>query len=318
MIFRFYTTFRFLKIIGGNFEDFDLLPGVTAVRERVKIRKILSKEFKSNSGLIEFNHFYEANHVIYAEFSNELFESHRGSHEALMAWLLWIDMLVYSSWLIKDNCILCEIAYCNKTDKKNLSHWTNNSLMSLHTLADGNRFVDTDFSHDELVKWEEVNNRLQSYLYGNNSTIFVSFLDSKYSRYGRAYNFVKAAKREFNPAMKIAHYCSALESLFSTDSSELSHKLSERIAIFLRDYGYDPIATFDDIKSFYNVRSKVTHGDSLKSSKVEFIPQMSVKLDNYLRTVMNIILDSNDLMEIFNGDKNEFENFFKKKILTVS
>lgn len=317
MIFRFYTTFRFLKITGDNFKDFDLLPGVTLVRERTKIRKILSKDFKVSAGVIEFSHFYDANHIIYAEFSNHFFNPEDSSNDALMAWLIWVDMLVYSSWLVKDNCMLCEIAYCNKTDKKTLSHWTNNSLMSLHTLADGDRHIDIEFTQEETIKWASVNDRLQSYLHKNNSTVFVSFIDSKYSRYGRAYNFIKAAKKEFNPAMKIAHYCSALESLFSTDSSELSHKLSERIAIFLKDYNHDPVETFDDIKSFYNIRSKVTHGDSLKSNRVETIPQMSIKLDNYLRVIMNIILDSDELMEIFNGDKNDFEQFFKKKILGV-
>lgn len=83
----------------------------------------------------------------------------------------------------------------------------------------------------------------------------------------------------------------------------------------MKPYGYDPIKTFDDIKSFYNIRSKVTHGDSLKSDRVGKLPEESIKLDNYLRVIMNIILDSDELMIIFNGNKDSFEKYFKEKLL---
>jgi len=316
MSFKFYTTLRFLKIVGDNFNDFDLLPGVTIIRDRVKIRKILNKELRDNAGIIEFDHLYNANHIIFAELRDDFFPSSASSAQVLFAWLLWIDMLVNTSWLVKDNGILCEIAYCNKIEGKKSLEWSNNSLMSMFTFSDGVRHRNIELKMEDLVEWEKKNHKVQAYLFNNHSTVADSFLDAKYSRYGRALSFIKSAKREYNPAMKIAHYCSALESLFSTDSSELSHKLSERVAIFLKSYGFEPLKTFDEIKSFYNIRSKVTHGDSLKSSKVESIPEESKKLDTYLRTIMNIILESDDLMKIFNGDKNEFEYYFKLKILS--
>lgn len=315
MSFKFYTTLRFLKIVGDDFSDFDLLPGVTIIRDRVKIRKILNKELRENAGLIEFDHLYNANHIIFADLKDDFFPSSASSADALLSWLLWIDMLVNTSWLIKDNGILCEIAYCNKTEGKKSSEWSNNSLMSMFTFSNGVRHRSIELTIEDLSEWEKKNHKVQDYLFNNNSTVSDSFLDAKYSRYGRALSFIKSAKREYNPAMKIAHYCSALESLFSTDSSELSHKLSERVAVFLKPYGFEPLKTFDEIKSFYNIRSKVTHGDSLKSSKVNSIPEESKKLDIYLRNIMNIILESDELMKIFNGDKSEFEYYFKCKIL---
>lgn len=315
MHFKFYTTLRFMHVTSDNFDDFDLLPGVTLIRDRKKIRKILNKEIKSFTGIIEYEHLYNANHIIYADLQDDFFSPSTSSGDAVMSWLLWIDMLVSTSWLIKDNGMLCEIAYCNKTDRKTFSEWSNNSLLSLFTLAGGNRHTDIEFSRDDLIKWEDTNHKIQTHLYKNNSTVFNSFVDSKYSRYGRAFSFIKSAKREFDPAMKISHYCSALESLFSTDNSELSHKLSERVSIFLKPYDYDPIKTFDDIKSFYNIRSKVTHGDSLKSDRVGKLPEESIKIDNYLRVIMNIILDSDELMTIFNGNKDSFEKYFKEKLL---
>jgi hypothetical protein len=315
MNFKFYTTFRFLKVVGNDFDDFDLLPGLTLVRDRAKIRKVLTKNIKDFAGIIEYDHLYNANHIIYADLKDEFFPPSLPSGDALLGWILWIDMLVSTSWLIKDNGILCEIAYCNKSDRRNYSEWSNNSLMSMFTFSNGDRHTEVEFTREDLINWEKKNHKIQTYLYNNSSTVFDTFLDSKYSRYGRALSFIKSAKREYDPAMKIAHYCSALESLFSTDSAELSHKLSERVAIFLKPYGFDPLKTFDEIKSFYNIRSKVTHGDSLKSSKLENIPDESKKLDGYLRVIMNEILESEELMTIFNGKKEGLEMYFKSKIL---
>lgn len=304
-----------MNVTGNDLSDFDLLPGVTIVREKEKRLRVLSKEFKDHAGVIEYQHFTNANHVLFADFKNQVFEPSQSSASVLYIWLLWLDMLVFSSWLVKDNCMLCEMAFCNKYTRKNYSEWSNNSLQTLFTLSSGARWVETEFSKEELVEWSLKNDKLQNHLNENGATIIDSFIDSKYSRYGRAFSFIKSARRELNPAMKIAHYCSALESLFSTDSSELSHKLSERVAIFLKDFGYDPLNVFDKVKGFYNIRSKVTHGDSLKSSKVESLPGISEEFDSYLRVIMNEILNSDELMKIFNGDKELFEFYFKKKIL---
>ena len=63
MHFKFYTTLRFMNVIGDNFDDFDLLPGVTLIRDRAKIRKIINKDIKPFTGIIEYEHLYNANHI---------------------------------------------------------------------------------------------------------------------------------------------------------------------------------------------------------------------------------------------------------------
>ncbi|MGK7582384.1 hypothetical protein ACSRCI_22885, partial [Salmonella enterica] len=75
---------------------------------------------------------------------------------------------------------------CNKTDRKAYSEWSSDSLLSLFTMASGYRHIDVEFNRSDLTKWADINHRVQTHLYNNNSTIFDSFVDSKYSRYGRA------------------------------------------------------------------------------------------------------------------------------------
>nr|WP_305462904.1 HEPN domain-containing protein [Photobacterium leiognathi] len=111
----------------------------------------------------------------------------------------------------------------------------------------------------------------------------------------------------------MAHYCSAFESLFSTDNSELTHKLSERVAFFLKDFGFNPVEVFDDLKSFYVIRSKVTHGDSLKTNKEQSLSSLSQRCDNYLRVILNIILSDSELMALFDGKKSLLSSFLKRK-----
>lgn len=88
-----------------------------------------------------------------------------------------------------------------------------------------------EFITEDLNKWEENSRKLQIFLNDNNFTVFNAFISKKCSRYGIAYGFIKVARRDFNPAMKISHYCSALEVLFTTDNNELTHKLSKRVVI---------------------------------------------------------------------------------------
>lgn len=312
--YKFISTFRFLDITEELTEPFILMPGVDIINNKQEILKILDNEFKSMAGEIENNHFLNSNHILFCEFDEEDFHFNVSSNDALKFWLIWLEILIKDSWLIKDNCIVCEIAYMKMTDG-NHTEWSNNTLMASTTLSSGDEFKEIKFNKVELIEWESKSHKLQSYLHKKDSSLLNSFIEKKHSRLGRALRFIIAARREKHPAIKIAHYCSAFESLFSTDNAELSHKLSERIALFLNIDDYDTFIVYDDIKSFYNIRSKVTHGDSLQDKKVDMIPKLSQKSDDYLRHIINIILNDSKLIDIFDGNKEQQDNYFKELIL---
>lgn len=64
-----------MNVIGDNFDDFDLLPGVTLIRDRAKIRKIINKDIKPFTGIIEYEHLYNANHIIFADLKDDFFSA---------------------------------------------------------------------------------------------------------------------------------------------------------------------------------------------------------------------------------------------------
>ncbi|ROS05721.1 hypothetical protein EDC56_1271 [Sinobacterium caligoides] len=289
------------------------MPLVNITNDPEIIKDILNQEFITTAGTIESSHFKDANHIIYSECDDTFFQG-LGSQKALAVWLHWLGMLIKDAWLIKDHAIECDIAYCNMKSGI-VSEWSNNSIRLSSSFSSGVKFKEVTFSLSELAELEEKSFKLQSYLHQKSSSTFNEFVDKQFSRTGRALRFISAARTECHPAIKISHYCSALESLFSTDSSELVHKLSERIAIFLKDYGYDPCDIFDEIKSFYGIRSKVTHGDSIQPKKIDKIPNLSVRCDELTRVILNIILNNDEVLKVFDGKKDDFEKHFKNILL---
>ncbi|KJF91902.1 HEPN domain-containing protein [Photobacterium leiognathi] len=315
--YKFISTLRYLSISEPVEEWVTLVPGIDITNNKKLISNIIDSEFKEVAGIIEYEHFKNAANIIYCEIDETIFNKGEDSHQALYVWLVWLKMLLNDLWFLKDNAVVCEAAFCKLTDS-NHSSWTRNNLTAPTYVSSGVSFQNTEMTIEELKQWDEKSHQIQSYLCNTKSTFKDSFTNTNFSRIGRSMRFIEAAARERHPAVKLAHYCSAFESLFSTDNSELTHKLSERVAFFLKDFGFNPVEVFDDLKSFYVIRSKVTHGDSLKTNKEQSLSSLSQKCDNYLRVTLNIILSDSELMALFDGKKEPFEQFFKKKLFMVN
>jgi hypothetical protein len=101
-----------------------------------------------------------------------------------------------------------------------------------------------------------------------------------------------------------------MESLLSTDSAELSHKLSERVAFLLGRQLDDRKQIYATMKTAYNIRSKTVHGDRLSSKDVERATGLSTTCDNLLRQTLVKIWSSSKLMELFSGKKEVLEEYF--------
>jgi hypothetical protein len=312
--YKFISTLRFLNVTEPLKTPFTLMPGIDVINDEVKINEILDDELKEIAGTIEYERFQQSKHLIYCEFDETDLEGELNSNQALQVWMLWIHLLLQDSWIVKDNNITCDIAYMKMT-KGSHEEWSNNYFMSHVSLSSGHNFKESTFNITDMKEWERKSNLIQGYLHTKNSGAMDSFTDKNFSRIGRSLKFVYAARKELHPAIKISHYCSAFESLFSTDNSELTHKLSERIAIFFKVQGWEPIKIFDEIKALYSIRSKVSHGDSISKNKEKHISELSQKADKYLRAALNVIFLEEDMIQLFDGSKEKFDEYFKVKLL---
>jgi len=101
-----------------------------------------------------------------------------------------------------------------------------------------------------------------------------------------------------------------MESLLSSDPAELSHKLSERVALLLGKQLTDRKHIYATMKAAYSIRSKTVHGDKLSPNDVKRVTELSTTCDNFLRQTLIKIWSSQKLVELFLGKKEALDEHF--------
>ncbi|OJE28342.1 hypothetical protein A9490_27880 [Bacillus thuringiensis] len=130
------------------------------------------------------------------------------------------------------------------------------------------------------------------------------------NRVDRARYFTLMARTSCILPMKIVAYCNALECLFTIGTSEVNHKIAERVALILGTSSESKKEYFKLIKKAYNYRSLLVHGQHLKGEEGSLI-EISQKLDDILR---QLLVEKHDVF--FKGDK-EMEEFFTDLLFNV-
>ena len=263
-------------------------------------------------GIIELNHLMSSPNLVFCEFSkNDL-----GGHEIekfLLLLLIWVKSLFNSAWVLFDHNMSCELAYLFHFRDGQLFKSTSNFLAQRSTRADCT-LNDINIDIDGLHKWERIHHKINSYLYTKKSGDLRFFMEKGYCRSGRALQFIDSARNSSNLGFKIAHYISAFEALFSTSPAELSHKLSEKVAFLLGAHGLSKIEVFQNMKSAYDMRSKLVHGASLSDNKINEMARLSICCDEYLRKIMQLLFSEVDLKRKIDVAQNKLDNYFEEMI----
>ena len=305
----YVTSFRQLELPERLRGDVRLLPFINITNDSAVRARLLTDEFSHFAGAIELGHLRAAPNLVFGE----LGASEMGGlppDRFLVMLLLWIGGLFDNAWLLKDHAMRCEGAYLTHRPVGGRATWTSNFLPTRPSLADGTVDHTITMSADELKAWSQKNAHVESYLHDADSGRFRFMMQKGFARSGRAMRFVKAARSAPDLAFKIAHYCGALETLLTTENAELAHKLSERSALLLGRRGYDRLTVFRTVKKAYGVRSKLVHGDTLQARQVEELPSIAVRLDEYLRTILNAIFESDSLQRVFDSPGEAIEEYF--------
>ena len=305
----FITTFRQLELSGRVDESFALLPRVNITTNREMVLPFITPQFHQMAGVIEARHLLSAPNIVFGDLDGV--EWVRENPEGfLLVILQWITGLFLNAWLLKDHVMRCEMAYLTIQDHQEGPLWTSSFLASRPTLADGSKSAMTTMTRDDLVRWESMNHQVESYRHDNKSSSIQFMMEKGYTRSGRAMQFVTAARHAPDLAFKVAHYCSALETLFTTESTEVAHKLAERVSFFLGRDSSERIEIFRTAKAAYGVRSKLVHGDVLHGKRIDDLPLLSEKCDSFCRQVLTAIFDSKQLQEVFDSRQDGIEAYF--------
>lgn len=133
-------------------------------------------------------------------------------------------------------------------------------------------------------------------------------------RISRAFYFLQIARNAPAPAEKIALYCTCFETLVSTGPSELSHQVSERVAVLLEGHSTKTMDVYRDMKQAYDTRSKLVHGASLSGNPAKYTKQ-SKACDDYLRMLLWRISEKSEIKALLEQKSSEKINSFFNTLL---
>jgi hypothetical protein len=138
---------------------------------------------------------------------------------------------------------------------------------------------------------------------------------NKNTRIERALSFLTMARANSFLPLKIALCMSLLECLFTTDRQEVTHKVCERVSLYIGGSYEDKVQNYKIIKDAYDVRSGFFHGQDI-DKKQDTRLQLAIhsqKVDSILRTILTKVLF--DDFAIFNGSKDARVDFFSRMVL---
>lgn len=229
-------------------------------------------------------------------------------------------------WLIKDHSCNVGTGLMFKTDRRlgSALHTSN-----VNTTAECN-FIDSTFTIDEInqaILYSEKYSEFASFAHIENrklkaATFERGFINKDHINYNelnrlhRALAFLQSARGSNTLQKKIMFYALILECLFSAnDKSEIQHKISERVALYIGITSTERSKIFDDVKKYYSIRSSYVHGQSMdnKFKDNEVLKTIANELDSLIRMIFIKIVNE-DSSNFLLSDK-ELGDWFKAMLL---
>ncbi|OJD90265.1 hypothetical protein A9485_08505 [Bacillus cereus] len=284
----------------------------------------LNESFISCIGIIEANSFFNSSYI-YSNFSLDENEEYSRSDLDNILEHVWGPLHVFqlSLWFVKDNNVNVEQLYLYdlKTElvvKSKRNVWASNAR---------GRYEDSRFTIEELKNALEWKEKILKYLeldempeaevhnssgvrYRNRSA---QTPYAELNRVSRALRFIMVGRYESFLPMKISAYVGALEALFSTTKSEVTHQVAERAVKMLGGDIETRLSNYTLIKNVYDIRSMYVHGSEIKEKALNKAVDLMKDFDELIRNVLKVIIEKYpNLSEM---KLNELDLFFKKLIL---
>lgn len=288
--------------------------------ERAIRQKFVTPQFMEAVGGLEAQAILTDDALIHGEVEAPIPCTPDNCHQLLSQLLHSAGLFLNALWLVKDNATTFELGFLEMALPGFGPVWLSNFLAQTVQTADGTK-PKVRFTRAELRRAREIYRGVLLPLSsaGNEDVANgepqsrlgpINIAHATVPRLKRAFYFLSSARANRDLGVKIAMYCSLLESLFSTDSNEITHKISHRIAIFLADQPQERCELFKRVKDAYGIRSKVVHGDSLGKAASKDIASISRDADDICRRVLNKIISDPNLIIQFNADKKSLDDYF--------
>ena len=262
------------------------------------IKKLITPTMLLAFGGLEMQALAEAGMVAYRLAELPARPSSEGAERAVLEFLLDLKKFQMALWLVRDNAASIERAFLEwphrgRDPVASTNHWD-----ALCSMASGTRDPAT-FTREEFRSARKIHETLWAKEDEGQFTAGEP-TEPTSKRFSRALYFLQGARRSAALSLKVAEYCSAFEALLSTDSSELSHKLAERLAWIVAPSPDARVALFRRLKTAYSIRSTAVHGATLTQKKIEAELQAAAgDCDDLLRQLFLKIAERPDLRRLY-------------------
>lgn len=273
---------------------------------------------KNLIGELEYDNLLNC-HYIYAVGNIEENMDDENKRISLINYYLAFSQIFCNSlWLIRDNSVNNESGFlCIK--KGNKIHSVTSNMRTALFLNSSGEYKEEEFTDEEIKK---INISLIRFfnIGFDKTTMVTEELRKMYNnsnRLERFFYFLQGARTQGFIPNRIALYCTMLETILSTDTIEISHKIAERAAKIIGQDYEERLNIFTIIKDAYSIRSSAVHGDKLKKQfrELDKLCEISKGIDDVLRNLILYLLNNEEILQLFlKRDNNNLNQWFNELI----
>jgi len=317
---QFLVALRKVKCAARLNDGINLLHGLRLLDDASRVACVREQEFKNAIGSLELGALLNADLLFATETCEFDVEQGTTGPEIIGNLLNVVRTYLFHLWMLRDNCAYFEQGFLFEPDKR-ITH--SNLLVTTFSKADGSHAYAATFSRKELDQLRllirDAYERVSIEVAGVETTDYekraLKLVAGKgVDSYSRFQRFIAFARETRDVGMKIALYCSALETLLSTSTTELTHRISERVALLIADTEQGRIATYEEMKKLYSIRSAVVHGSDIPRKHLANLAESSTRCDQIVRAVaFRLSVDAAFRTAIFE-DEVDADTFFLRKM----
>jgi hypothetical protein len=313
---RFIQPTRGLKIHENLGSGISFSPQFYLTNDRSTIKKLIDRSLAVGMGMHFMEDVLKADAVIYREdnlscpeFDHDQFGVSDFVHYG-MEFLL-------SLWMVNDHAIdlLPAVLKISPPDQDSTHqiHW----FGQINFDAMGNS-QPVEFSLEEIRIACEYNQGWVQKLTRESNQDAASLLarqaqtnfQPKSSRLFRFLCLLDRARTVPDLGVRLGLFCSAMECIFSSGKTEITHRVSERAAFFLESEKEKRKRVYENVTDAYGIRSSELHGSQIEEKKkLQNLPMLCKQTDEILRqTFKKVILDPDNFHRFNDSDSTSEKN----------
>ncbi|ARO60161.1 Uncharacterized protein B5E38_2635 [Bacillus cereus] len=323
MKFYFITRLYGIELDRVTNKGMQTINGMRISNSKERLNEIIDNEFKISIGKLDYDQLYSGCYLYReGELPKDFITDYDSNLRKLIDKYSTITNLFCTYlWYLKDNAVSSDscFLYIKDPSGKFTSFSSNNTNSMFYSASC--KTENKIFTKEEINSVTKFAEKIFSQSFSIDKELYEisDHVIKEANRLERFYYFLQPARKEVYLPSRIAMYCTLLETLLSTDNSEVTHKISERLALLLGESYDDRIEIFSFVKKAYSIRSATVHGGKITRTLRDLKKQeeISNQFDGYLRKLIYVIYSNLELRGIFREDDNaQMNEWFNRLILS--